>query len=229
MSKGGGKTVTQTLDPASQRYVDYLRQQAQGYQSGQGPALPPEVQQAQQQYGQYAQGGNLGFSALIGNADAAQQFMNPYLSQLNPFFAQQRAGAVQGANDLSTQMGAFGGDRSQIAALLAGQQADQNQAGFQVGAFNDAMQRALAASNLGFAATGAGAFLPQQYRSGQLGLLQQGMGPYGTMQTTKNKGDWLSQLLGVASLAGGLFGGGGGGGGNPFGDGPIQSGSGAGP
>lgn len=218
MSKGGHETVSQTLDPAAQRYVEYMRQQAQGYAGGKMP-LPPELQQAQQRYGNYARGGQLGFNALTGDAGAAQSFMNPYLSQLNPFFAQQRQQAVQGANDLSTQMGAFGGDRSQIAALLAGQQADQTQAGFQVGAFNDAMQRALAASNLGFGAIGMGAALPQQYAQGQLGILQQGLGPFGQTQTTKSKGDIFSQLLGAAGLAQGLglFGGGGGG---------IQSGQG---
>src|SRR5882672_1166510 len=157
MSKGGTQQVSQSVDPRTQQYVDQMRQAALGYAGigqqgvqgpdtrpgflqqfaprplqGNAPPLPQAVTDAQNQYQQYAQGGNLGFSALTGNADAAQQFMNPYLSQLNPFFAQQRAQAVQGANDLSTQMGAFGGDRSQIAALLAGQQADQTQAGFNV-------------------------------------------------------------------------------------------------
>lgn len=231
MGKGGHSSQTTTVDPATQRYVDQMRQQALGYAGGTTP-LPPEVLRAQQQYGQYAQGGNLGFSALTGNADAAQSFMNPYTSQLNPFFAQQRALAVQGANDQATQMGAFGGDRSQIGAAVAGGQADQTQAGFQYDAFNQAMQRAGFASNLGFAATGAGAFLPQQYAQGQLGILNQGLGPWGQTQTTKKSGDWLSQLLGAAGVASslGLFGkGGGGGSGNPWGDGPIQSGAGSGP
>src|SRR6266704_3128366 len=54
------------------------------------PPLPARIQQAIDQYGQYARGGNLGFSALTGNAGAQQQFMSPYLAQMNPFFAQQR-------------------------------------------------------------------------------------------------------------------------------------------
>jgi len=165
------------------------------------PNLPPEIAQAQQQFADYAKGGNLGFSALTGNADAASQFMNPYLSQMNPFFAQQRAQAVQGANDLSTQMGAFGGDRSQIAALLAGQQADQSQAGFNYDAFNQAMQRALSAANLGYGAAAQGAFLPQQYASGQLGLLGQAMGPYGQTQSQPTHNDPWSQLGGILAIA----------------------------
>src|SRR5213593_2402960 len=66
------------------------------------PVLPPESAAAQQQYRDYAQGGNLGFSALTGNAGAAQQFLNPYLSQLNPFFAQQRQQAIEQANQQAT-------------------------------------------------------------------------------------------------------------------------------
>lgn len=161
------------------------------------PALPQGITDAQNQFNQYAQGGNLGFSALTGNADAAQQFMNPYLAQMNPFFAQQRALAVQGANDQATQMGAFGGDRSQIGAAVAGSQADQTQAAFQNQAFEDAMRRAGFAANLGYGAQAQSAFLPQQYAAGQLGLLNQGLGPYGQTQTTKTQNDPFSQLLGL--------------------------------
>src|SRR5206468_3166475 len=101
------------------------------------PPLPVGIQQAIDQYGQYARGGNLGFSALTGNAGAQQQFMNPYLMQLNPFFAQQRQQAIEGANQQATLAGAFGGDRSQIGAATAGNLADQIQAGFNYQAFND--------------------------------------------------------------------------------------------
>jgi len=161
------------------------------------PPLPPGIAQAQQQYQNYATGGNLGFSALTGNADAAQQFLNPYTQTMNPFFAQQRALAVQGANDQATQLGAFGGDRSQIGAAVAGSQADQNQAGFQYQAFNDAMQRALQAANLGYGASAQAAFLPQEYYGGQLGLLGAGVGPYGQSQTQQTQSDPFSQLLGL--------------------------------
>jgi hypothetical protein len=178
------------------------------------PALPPEVQAAMGQYANYAKGGQLGFGALTGDPNAQQQFMSPYLSQMNPFFAQQRAQAVNAANDQSTLGGAFGGDRSGIAAAVAGNQADQNQAGFNYQAFQDAMQRAMYASQLGFGATGAQAFLPQQYRAGQLGILGAGMGPYGQTQTTKTQSDPFSQLLGLGMMflpggpAAGLLGGG---------------------
>jgi hypothetical protein len=238
MSKGGGsQTVTQSVDPQTQAYVNQMRQLALGYagissptaggpgtgwagfpgivaRSGGGtgglpgvaPALPPGIQQAQQQYGQYANAGTQGIGALSGQPGAQAAFMNPYLSQMNPFFAQQRALAVQGANDQATQAGAFGGDRSQIGAAIAGNQADQTQAAFNYQGFQDAMQRALQASQLGFGAIGAGALLPQQYASGQLGLLQQALGPYGQTQTQplyQNRG---AGILGGAATGASMFG-----------------------
>lgn len=225
MGKGGSQTSTTTVDPKTQAYVDQMRQAALGYAGmggapgapdnrprgfqqifgaqpyqGAAPPMPQGITDAQNQFNQYAQGGNLGFSAVTGNADAARQFQNPYAQMMNPFFAQQRALAVQGANDQATQMGAFGGDRSQIGAAVAGSQADQNQAGFQYQAFNDAMQRAMSAANLGYGASAQSALLPQQYASGQLGLLNQGLGPYGQTQTQQTSGDPFSQMLGLGMM-----------------------------
>ncbi len=141
---------------------------------------------------------------MSGNAAAQQQFLNPYLSSLSPFFAQQRQQAIEGANQQATLAGAFGGDRSQIGAAIAGNQADQTQAGFTYQAFLDAMNRAQSAAGLGLGAIGAGAFLPQQYASGQLGLLQQALGPYGQTQTQQMYRDPFSQLLGLGTTIGGL-------------------------
>lgn len=231
---GGGSTTTTTkLDPQTQAYVDYMRRVAMGYGGapttgttgnapGAGwaglagslmphgtmnnpvaPYYPPEIQQAQQQYGNYAQAGQQGLAALTGTGPNA--FMNPYLAAMNPYFLQQRQQAVNAANDQATLAGAFGGDRSQIGAAVAGSQADINQAGFNYQAYNDAMQRALQAANLGFGATGAAAFLPQQYAAGQLGLLQQGLGPYGQSQTTATSTPWGSQLLGLGLTAASFF------------------------
>lgn len=228
--KGGSQSQSVSVDPQTQSYVDQMRRAALGYAGipgtpgqqipqslqkfgaqfmpGQGggyqpiqPQLPQGITDAQNQFNQYAQGGNLGFSALTGNADAAQQFMNPYLSQMNPFWAQQRAGAVEGANQQATLAGAFGGDRSQIGAAAAGNFVDQNQAAAQMQAFEEAMRRAGFASQLGFGAQAQSAFLPQQWASGQLGLLNQGLGPYGQTQTTKTSSDPFSQLLGLGLTA----------------------------
>jgi len=67
------------------------------------------------------------------------------------------------------------------------------------------MNRAQSAASLGLGAIGAGAFLPQQYQSGQLGLLQQALGPYGQTTTQPLHRDPFSQLLGLGATAGGLF------------------------
>jgi len=62
------------------------------------------------------------------------------------------------------------------------------------------MQRAGFAANLGYGASAKAAFLPQEYYGGQLGLLNQGLGPYGQTQTTKTQGDPFSQLLGLGLM-----------------------------
>src|SRR5207245_5862146 len=134
--------------------------------------------------------------------------MSPYLAQMNPFFAQQRQQAIEQANQQATLAGAFGGDRSGIGAAVAGSQADQTQAAFNYQAFQDAMQRAQYASGLGFGAIGAGAFLPQQYQSGQLGLLQQALGPYGQTTTQQMYSDPFGQFLGTGLTLAGLLAGG---------------------
>lgn len=179
MPKGGSQTVQTNLNPGAAAYVAQMRKAAQ--QAGQG-------------YQPYQQAGALGIGALSGQPDAQQAFMNPYLSQMNPFFQQQRAGAVEGANQQSTLAGAFGGDRSQIGALLAGNQADQTQAQFNYQGFQDAMQRAAQAAQFGFGAIGA-----------PIGLLQQGLGPYGQTQTTTQQTDPWSQLLGLGLTGAGMY------------------------
>jgi hypothetical protein len=186
LSKGSGSTVNTTVDPQTQAYVTAMRQRAL---AAQGPASAA--------YQPFVQGGNLGFSALTGNAGAANQFMNPYTATLDPFFASQRAQAVSAANDQATQAGAFGGDRSAIGAATAGNLADQNAAQFRYQAFNDAMQRAGLASQLGFNATGAQAQLP--------GLLANSVGPYGTSEQQVTHPDYWSQLLGLGLTAGGFL------------------------
>src|SRR2546422_3014771 len=182
MKGGGQQSVSQTVDPRTAQYVDYARRLAMGY-TGSGPGnygggdpilrnLPPEVQAAQQQYGQYARGGNLGFSALTGDAGAAAQFQNPYLSAMNPFFAQQRQQAIEQANQQATLAGAFGGDRSQIGAAVAGGQAGQTEAAVKYQTFLDAMRGAGFGSNLCFWALWGGALLPPHMRQGRRHTLQ---------------------------------------------------------
>lgn len=199
---GGGKqTVTQQVDPATQRYVDYMRQQAQGYAAGRYP-LPQEVQQAQQGLGQYSQAGLLGLGSLTGQNQA---FMNPYLQFANPLFDELRQRSLQAVNSQATGAGAFGGSRQGVAQGQALADIANQQAGYNVQGFNDAQNRALQAAQMGYGATAAGAFLPQQYAQGQLGLLNQGIGPYGTTQTTTSSQSPFQQLLGLGLMAGGAL------------------------
>jgi len=202
--KGGGRTVTQAVDPASQRHVEILRRQAMGYVPP-GAGLPPEILRAMEQYGQYAQGGLLGLGALTGNADAFQQFQNPYQQTLNPVWNQIRQSSLAAVGDQATQAGAFGGSRQGVAEGVALGQVGNAQAQQQYQSFNDAMQRAMYTANLGMGAGAAGAFLPQNFYAGQLGLLNQGLGPVGSVQTEKTQSDPWSQLLGGAATIGSLF------------------------
>lgn len=168
-------------------------------------SLPPEISQAQQQYGQYASAGQQGLAALSGNTAAQQQYLNPYQTNLDPYWALARQQAVGSANDQATLEGAFGGGRNDVTqgTALAGIASAQGQQQYQ--AFLDAMQRAQSAAGMGLGAIGAGAFLPQQYQSGQLGLLQQALGPYGQQQSQQMHHDPFSQLLGLGLTAGGFL------------------------
>jgi hypothetical protein len=177
------------------------RQQPGAPLSGISPPLPPGIQQAIGQYGQYANTGQQGLAALSGNAGAQQQFMNPYQQNLDPYWALARRQAVGSANDQATLEGAFGGGRNDVTqgTALAGIASAQGQQQYQ--AFLEAMQRAQSAAGMGLGAIGAGAFLPQQYQSGQLGLLQQALGPYGQTQQQP-----LYRNAGAGALGGALTG-----------------------
>ena len=198
MSKGGSQSVSQTIDPASQRYVEQMRQAAL---AAQGNPL----------YAQGRQLGGVGLSALGGDQGALQQLMGGYGAQLDPYWNQLRQQTLGTIGDQATQAGAFGGSRQGVAEGAALGQIAQGQAGQRYGEYQNALGRAGQLANLGFGID------PQM-----LGLLNQGMGPYGTTQTTHTQSDPFSQLLGgglsIASLFGGgplagigagLFGGGG--------------------
>jgi len=199
VSKGGNSSVSQTIDPASARYVEQMRQAAL---AAQGNPL----------YAQGRQLGGVGLSALGGDQGALQQLMGGYGSQLDPYWNQLRQQTLGTIGDQATQAGAFGGSRQGVAEGAALGQIGIGQAGQRYGEYQNALGRAGQLANLGFGID------PQM-----LGLLNQGMGPYGTTQTTHTQSDPFSQLLGgglsIASLFGGgplagigagLFGGGGG-------------------
>lgn len=261
MSKGGSQTTEQRIDPETQRYVDTLRQAAQGYagignyaggggggtpgagaqrQSGgfYGPGggrlggiggyggmtgyapppgapaasplnlpqatMDPALLQALQGYQGYAQAGQTGLTALSGGANP---FMNQYLDTLNPVYDQIRAQSLGSIGDQAQLAGAFGGSRHGVAEGTALGQIGQNQAASHIDAYNQSQGRAAQAAQLGLAGLGGQGNLaqymqeyPQLFASRQLGLLNQGIGPYGQTQTTKTKSDPFSQLLGIGSF-----------------------------
>lgn len=167
--------------------------------------LPQNIQDAIGQYGQYANAGQQGLAALSGNAGAQAQFMSPYQHNLDPYWAQAREQALGSANEQATLAGAFGGGRNDVTQGVALSGIAQAQGMQQYQAFLEAMQRAQGAAGMGLGAIGAGAFLPQQYQSGQLGLLQQALGPTGQTQTQQMQRDPWSQLLGLGLTAGGFL------------------------
>lgn len=166
------------------------------------PQLPPEILAAQEQYGQYANAGNLGLTALTGGANP---FYDASRAQaLDPIFARARQQALASVGDDATLAGAFGGSRHGVAEGEALAGIANQQTRLQYEDYLNSLQRAMAAANLGFGAMARAAFLPQQFYGGQLGLLNQALGPYGTTQTTQTSSDPFSQLLGtgltIASL-----------------------------
>jgi len=143
-AKGGGdQTVTQTLDPSTQQYVEgQVRPQAQNaanaaLNSSPGGlfAGPNQMMQGalqgiggiqgmanpwMQQYMQKQQGlaGGLDFANSQFSGDQLNPYMNPYNSQVvdatRDEFTRQRGLASNSANSMATGAGAFGGSRSAV-------------------------------------------------------------------------------------------------------------------
>ena len=109
------------------------------------------------QLGAYQNAGVTGANALGGDKGAIASLMNPYISNVidasHGAFDKLRSQAALGANDAATRAGAFGGDR---AALMKGARLGevdsaegQSIANLLSGGYDNAMNRAGAAANLG--------------------------------------------------------------------------------
>lgn len=186
---GGTQTTTNTtaLDPASQRYVDAMRQQAQ---AGSGVIM-----------GGPGGGGGSWFTGpqtqSIG--DQAAAFFNPYMSNVvdatRGEFDHLRGQAMLGANQQATQASAFGGSRH---ALMAGTrlgELDRAQASQIGGMLAGGYQNAL---SQGTAYAEQQRQLQQQQMMEPIWRQQQaqaymagGMGPYGQTSTTTAPGQGL--------------------------------------
>lgn len=208
MSKGGGQqTVTQTVDPATQRMQQDIYNKArqvagQKYSAYSGPTVAganPYSTGAAQQFQQLGGLASLGSRALSGDASAFGQFMNPYqqnvVDQVGNQYDQLRSQAHLDANDAATKAGAFGGSRHAIMEGARLGQLDQGQAAtvaqLQQQGFNDAQARAQQAANFGLGALG------QQFQAGDYlrNVQQQG---YDAAQAQFNdRRDYGQKQLGI--------------------------------
>lgn len=254
MSKGGEQTVTQNVDPATQRYVDTLRQAALGYAgiSGGGGSAPavrpayrgvpgwgglpgfnfrnrlgsmvaapedigggealnlpqasidPALLEALKGYQGYAGAGQAGLTALAGGSNP---FLNPYLDALGTSFDEIRRRSLSSVGDAAQLAGAFGGSRHGVAEGTALGEIGREEGLARMSAFDTAQGRAAQAAGFGLAGLGGMSELarylqeyPQLFAGRQLGILNAGIGPYGTTQTQQTSSDPFSQLLGIGTL-----------------------------
>lgn len=163
------------------------------------PGVGPLGEGAQDIYGSATDVGRRGLDAIGGDADAAQQFMNPYQQQvIDQMMAQlghANALTSRGISDSATRSGAFGGSRHGVAEGVALAENQRNTAGQIAGllhsGFEGAMGRAGAAGGLGLGAAGSIPGFneyartlndPELYRMMTLQRGMQGM-PYGQQGT----------------------------------------------
>ncbi len=229
MAKGHKTTETHAADAATtamqNKTYGAAQNAAQNYTT---QGADPNTLAAMGLFGNYANAGQQGMSALGGNQDAINGLMNPYMQQViggaNAQYGQDAAMLRKNTNDAATQAGAFGGDRAaleqgaQQGALSLGHQ--QQIAGLLSGGYNDAMQRAAGLAQMGMGGANAqfqgGDYLrniAQQQANPDLmrqQILSQGMqggnaGNYSNTNYTKTGA--MQNILGGAATIGGLFGG----------------------
>lgn len=252
MSKGGDVSVSQNVDPATQAYVDKLRQAAMGYAGigggggttarpsgaafrpglGRNPGgqtagaplnlpqatIDPALLEALKGYQGYAGAGQAGLTALAGGSNP---FLNPYMDALSGSFDEIRKRSLSSVGDAAQLAGAFGGSRQGVAEGTALGEIGREEGLARMSAFDAAQGRAAQAAGFGLAGLGGQSALaqymqeyPQRFAGRQLGILNAGIGPYGTTRTESTSSDPFSQLLGIGTLflpggpLAGLFGGG---------------------
>lgn len=231
MSGGGGdSTIKMEPDAQTQAYRQKIQEAAlaaaaQPYQGYAGPTtagvsdLTEQAIQSQQgQLGQGQSAWNQGQQLTnMGLPGGAQQYMNPYLEQTNPYWKQAMDKAVSASGSAMTAPGggAFGGSRAAVAAGEAASGVANAQAMQNVGAYQNAQQNAMQAAGMGQGMMNLGLGAQGNAQRGLYGagdymrnIQQQAIN--GQMQQFQNAQNWDLRGLGILTGAPGLFGGQGG-------------------
>lgn len=217
--KGGSKTVTTDIDPASQKARDEVYGLAREAGNVTMPGVNGLTQEAIGNYRGMTDTGNLGMRALGGDAGAISTLMNPYqqnvMDAMNRQFGDTRLQTMNAVDDAATQAGAFGGSRHGVAEGVALSQLGKTQndaiSNLLYSGFGDAMNRAGTAANLGFGANGQLASLGDYSRNvimsqnpalNKFNFMNQAVSsmPHGQTQTTPMERNAGAGALGGASI-----------------------------
>lgn len=199
LGKSKTQTTSQTVDPASQTYIDNMRKAAQGAAGT-------------------ATGGDSFFTGpqTRSVADQAGDFFNPYMSNVvdatRGEFDFMRGGAAKDAAQQATQAGAFGGSRAAISQGTRLGAIDRAQGSTVAGLLQSGWQDAL---SQGTAYSEHQRQLQQEkmqeplFRQHEaMGFLSGGMGPTGTTSKTVTPGNLFGDLAGIAQIGAGFLTGG---------------------
>jgi hypothetical protein len=216
MGKGGGdQTVTQTVDPATQRYVAGTRGIA-----GQGERWLRDQDPSQFLLGPTAagqQGINILQNLGIGPQGVAD-WMNPYAEQMRGVFDYQRDAAATQAQKAATAAGVWGGGGGRAGVQQALDAVGRREQEWQANAYQQAVQNMFAGGQFGLQQAqgllGAGEYerslaerqaqAPLWQYQQRIGMRNQALGPYGTTSTQEMQGNPMGGALGGAVTGAGL-------------------------
>lgn len=200
MGKDKTQTVTQTLDPKSQGFVDRTRS---GASDAQGVALNTP--------GSFFEGPNQ--SSIM---EQLRPFLDPYINQviggLGGQYDQLRGQAGRSASQAATQAGAYGGSRSAIESAVRKSELDRAQTqqvgGLLSNQFNTALGQGLQYSEYQRALRERMLQEPLFRQQMAQGFMTGGLGPTGSSQTAVQPGSFWGDavgagLTGLGFLAGG--------------------------
>jgi hypothetical protein len=183
------------FDPATQQYIGTMRGDAQSLY---GQLDPSQVMQMLQQIQGY---GNIGMGALAGNKADVNQMMGPGSGLLNQIYDRQQQQGITAMQQQAQLAGGtgMGGNANSRAGIplgnfMSGMGATRAQG--MLGLLQQMYQNAGLLSGYGMNATTQMGQLPLQYAQGKMGILQQGLRPYGTQTTVPTQTNPFAGILG---------------------------------